>query len=73
MECICPEKNDIALSKVCAWREKDKAWLKAGLETGVLDIEAIEARSRSISNPNAPEPTQAVLSHPTFASAAAVP
>ena len=58
VECICPEKNDIALSKVCAWREKDKAWLKAGLETGVLDIEAIEARSRSISNPNAPEPTE---------------
>jgi len=58
VECICPDKNDIALSKVCAWRDKDKAWLKAGLETSVLDIGTIEARSRSIANPNAPDPAE---------------
>lgn len=52
--CLCPEANDIALSKLCAWREKDRAWLEAGLSTGVLRLDAMEARAGSIANPNAP-------------------
>ena len=27
--CLCPDVNDIALSKVVAWREKDQEWLRA--------------------------------------------
>ena len=53
--CLCPEVNDIALSKLCAWREKDRSWLEAGINTGVLSLEAMRARSRTISNPNAPD------------------
>ncbi len=42
-------------SKLCAWREKDRSWLEAGLNTGVLSLEVMKARSRTISNPNAPD------------------
>ncbi len=52
--CLCPEANDIALSKLCAWREKDRAWLAAGLSTGVLSLSIMAARCGSIANPNAP-------------------
>lgn len=52
--CLCPEVNDIALSKLCAWREKGRAWLEAGIATGVLDLAAMEMRAGSITDPNAP-------------------
>ncbi len=52
--CLCPEVNDIALSKICAWREKDRSWLEAGIDTGVLSLDVMKARSGRISNPNAP-------------------
>ena len=53
--CLCPEVNDIALSKICAWREKDRVWLEAGINTGVLSLDAMKARSRAITNPHAPD------------------
>jgi hypothetical protein len=53
--CLCPEANDIALSKLCAWRDKDRAWISAGLGAGVLRLDAMRARSGLISNPNAPD------------------
>ena len=56
--CLCPEENDIALAKLCAWRQKDRDWLAAGLATGLLDIAAMQARSTTISNPNAPAPDE---------------
>jgi hypothetical protein len=28
---ICPEENDLGLAKLCAWREKDRDWLKEGV------------------------------------------
>ncbi len=68
VECLCPERNDIALSKLCAWREKDVSWLKAGLSTSILSLDAMVARSRSISNHLAPDMAEidrrlAVLRH----------
>lgn len=53
--CLCPEANDIALSKLCAWRDKDREWLAAGLGAGVLRLDAMRERGSRISNPNAPE------------------
>lgn len=53
--CLCPEVDDIALSKVCAWREKDRSWLEAGINTGVLNLEVMRARHLAISNPHAPK------------------
>ena len=52
--CLCPDVNDIALSKLCAWREKDRAWLRSGIAGGVLNLDAMALRGPSISNPNAP-------------------
>lgn len=42
--CICPDVNDIALSKLCAWRDKDRTWLRDAYASGLLD--AGEMRSR---------------------------
>ena len=42
--CICPDVDDIALSKLCAWREKDRTWLGAAHAAGLLDLAAIRSR-----------------------------
>jgi hypothetical protein len=34
---ICPEANDIAVAKLCAWREKDRDWLRAAVVAGIVD------------------------------------
>lgn len=56
--CICPDADDIALSKLCAWRDKDIAWLVAGLTTGLLNLAAMRNRAGNISNSNAPAPAE---------------
>jgi hypothetical protein len=35
---ICPDPNDIALAKLCAWREKDIAWLREAVAAGVVAL-----------------------------------
>jgi hypothetical protein len=52
--CLCPDPDDIALSKICAWRDKDKTWLIAGVRTGVLDLAAMASRAALVSNAQAP-------------------
>lgn len=51
---MCPSPTDIALSKLCAWREKDIDWLRQALLHGIADIEAMRQRHSSIDNPHAP-------------------
>jgi hypothetical protein len=41
---IVPEPNDIALSKLCAWRPKDIAWLRAAAKGFVIDHAVMESR-----------------------------
>jgi hypothetical protein len=41
---IVVEAHDVALAKLCAWREKDRAWLKAGVQTGVFSLETMASR-----------------------------
>lgn len=53
--CLCPDPDDVALSKLCAWRDKDREWLDAGLGAGVLRLDAMRERGGSISNPHAPD------------------
>ena len=53
--CICPEVNDIALAKLCAWREKDRVWLESALLKGVVKLDLLRGRAPLITNPNAPE------------------
>ena len=31
VEVLAPDINDVALSKMMAWREKDRDWLQAGV------------------------------------------
>ncbi|MBX6368388.1 MAG: hypothetical protein IRZ04_10410 [Rhodospirillales bacterium] len=50
---VCPEENDIALAKLCAWRDKDRDWLKNGLINGVLDLSKMRARLKAMP-PHAP-------------------
>lgn len=32
---LCPSAEDIAVAKLCAWREKDQAWLREAFRSGV--------------------------------------
>jgi hypothetical protein len=32
---ICPSAEDIAIAKLCAWRDKDQAWLREAFRSGV--------------------------------------
>ncbi|HEX4769033.1 MAG TPA: DUF6036 family nucleotidyltransferase [Lichenihabitans sp.] len=52
--CLCPETNDIALAKACAWREKDRAWLRSALLSGIISLDVMSDRAALIDNPNAP-------------------
>ena len=42
--CICPDVDDIALSKICAWREKDIDWLRKAHQARLLNLAAIKNR-----------------------------
>ncbi|MGH6949570.1 MAG: DUF6036 family nucleotidyltransferase [Vitreimonas sp.] len=41
---VVPEPNDIALSKLCAWRPKDVAWLRAAMANLIVDSDVMRAR-----------------------------
>jgi hypothetical protein len=32
---VCPSAEDIAIAKLCAWREKDQIWLREAFRSGV--------------------------------------
>jgi hypothetical protein len=32
---VCPSAEDIAIAKLCAWRDKDQVWLREAFRTGV--------------------------------------
>lgn len=55
IRCLCPERNDIAISKLCAWRDKDKDWLRAGVMSGTINFDLMKARVGAIENANAPD------------------
>lgn len=33
---ICPSPDDIAIAKLCAWREKDVVWLREAVRAGIV-------------------------------------
>lgn len=39
-----PDPNDIAISKICAWRERDRHWVDEALEFELIDIKVIAKR-----------------------------
>jgi hypothetical protein len=44
---ICPSADDIAVAKLCAWREKDQAWLREGLRSGIVKAGSVAALLRT--------------------------
>lgn len=41
---VCPENDDVALSKLCAWREKDIDWPKVAARSGLIRVEMMAER-----------------------------
>ena len=41
---ICPHPSDLAISKLAAWRDKDRHFVRALLRHGLTTVEEIEAR-----------------------------
>ena len=40
---VCPSADDIAIAKLCAWREKDQAWLREAFRSGVANAARVRA------------------------------
>lgn len=40
---ICPSADDIAVAKLCAWREKDRDWLRVALQAGIANATRVAA------------------------------
>lgn len=40
---LCPSAEDIAIAKLCAWREKDQAWLREAFRVGVAKADKVAA------------------------------
>jgi hypothetical protein len=40
---ICPSADDIAIAKLCAWRDKDRQWLRDALQAGIVSAATIGA------------------------------
>lgn len=41
---VVPDPDDLALSEVVAWRDKDKAWLKSGVRAKLFSLDTMTAR-----------------------------
>jgi hypothetical protein len=52
---ICPSANDIAIAKLCAWREKDRDWLRVAVDAGVISTDRIEKLLRTPLPRSAPD------------------
>jgi hypothetical protein len=51
---ICPGLPDLAVSKLCAGREKDRDWLRAAFGAGLLTPESVTALLPALDDPRAP-------------------
>ncbi|WP_348270939.1 DUF6036 family nucleotidyltransferase [Methylobacterium sp. ARG-1] len=40
---IVPDPDDLALSKVVAWRDKDRDWLRSGIRAKLFSLETMAA------------------------------
>lgn len=44
---VCPSADDIAIAKLCAWREKDRDWLCAAFQSGIANTQRVAALLRT--------------------------
>jgi hypothetical protein len=52
---LCPSADDIAVAKMCAWREKDVAWLEEAFTSRIARIEQVESLLGHGLPPEAPD------------------
>jgi hypothetical protein len=55
---VCPSAEDIALAKLCAWREKDQTWLREAFRSGVAKADRVAALLRTGLPAEAPGPDE---------------
>jgi hypothetical protein len=55
---VCPSADDIAVAKLCAWREKDQAWLREAFRSGIARRERVAALLRTELPTEAPDPDE---------------
>lgn len=54
---IVPDPNDIAVAKLCAWRERDQLWLAEAIGIGAIDLEQIALQIHQVlQRPDGGEP-----------------
>lgn len=58
VEAVCPSSNDIAVAKMCAFREKDVAWLREALQSGIAKTATMQAYVQEGMPDNAPAPAE---------------
>ena len=46
---ICPHPSDLAISKIVAWREKDRLFVAALLRYGIISIDELHSRLSELS------------------------
>jgi hypothetical protein len=51
---ICPSADDIAVAKLCAWREKDRDWLLVAFQAGIANATRVAALLRTALPETAP-------------------
>ena len=51
---ICPDPDDVALAKLCAWREKDIAWLRDAVGAGIVSLDGMRRNLAGGMPPSAP-------------------
>jgi hypothetical protein len=55
---VCPSADDIAIAKLCAWREKDQAWLREAFNSGIARRERVGVLLRTELPTEAPAPDE---------------
>jgi len=55
---VCPSADEIAIAKLCAWREKDQAWLREAFRSGVAKADRVAALLQAELTAEAPAPDE---------------
>ena len=55
---LCPSADDIAVAKMCAWREKDVSWLGEAFASRIVRVERVESLLGRGLPPEAPDESE---------------
>jgi hypothetical protein len=48
VKAICPEPHDLAISKLVAWRDKDREYVRALLAHGIISLDELRSRAAEL-------------------------